>query len=180
MIFNCADINTFKADLANNVLVAQNLKKDSHASIKIQSLLNITIYTLATRFLEGSIKLIIYNCAIIRGDSKSQLDDLEIELKKINNPEYSNIREEFKRHLKFDIVQGMNAKKFTNRDISHLNEIVQNRHRNVHASNDPTEWYNKNLKDIDSDFTKEFPGLLNILSYLDCIEYDSSLGTFKD
>ena len=180
MIFNCADINTFKTDLDNNVSVAQNLKKDSHASIKIQSLLNITIYTLATRFLEGSIKLIIYNCAIMRGDTKSQLNDLEIELKKINNPEYSNIRDEFNKHLKFDIVQGMHAKRFTNTDISFLNEIVKNRHRNVHASNDPTEWYNKNLKDISSDFPKEYPGLLNILFYLDCLVYDNSLGCFKD
>ncbi|WP_183579178.1 hypothetical protein HDF18_23830 [Mucilaginibacter sp. X5P1] len=180
MAFNCTDINTFKADLDNNILVAKNLKKDSHASIKIQSLLNITIYTLATRFLEGSIKLLIFNCAIMRGDSKAQLAKLEIELKKINNPEYTNIRDEFNKHLNFDIIQGMQSSRFTNSDISFLNEIVKNRHRNVHASNDPTEWYNKNLKDISSDFPKEYPGLLNILTYLDCIVYDAGLSTFKD
>jgi hypothetical protein len=180
MAFNCADINTFKADLDTNVLVAQNLKKDSHASIKIQSLLNITIYTLATRFLEGSIKLLIYNYAIMRGDNSSQLNTLETELKKINNPEYNNIREKFLELLGFDIVKGVSNGRFTNTDISFLNEIVKNRHRNVHASNDPSDWYNKNIKDIISDFPKEYPGLIKILEYLDSIKYDSTSGKFTD
>lgn len=179
MPFNCTDIDTFKSDLDNNVLVAQNLKKDSHASIKIQSLLNITIYALATRFLEGSIKLIIYNCAIMRGDNSKQLAILENELKKINNPEYSNIREEFIKHLNFDIVQGFNNSRFTQTDISLLNEIVKNRHRNVHASHDPSDWYSKNLKDIINDFPKEYPGLLNILTYLDSIIYDATTTSFR-
>ena len=180
MAFTCADINTFKTDLDYNVLVAQNLKKDSHASIKIQSLLNITIYTLATRFLEGSVKFLIYNCAIMRGDNPTQLGLLEIELKKINNPEYNNIRDKFIEHLNFDIITGLNNGRFSQTDISFLNEIVKNRHRNVHASNDPTGWYNKNLKDIISDFPKEYPGLIKILEYLDSIKYDSSLGVFID
>ena len=179
MPFNCTDINTFKSDLDNNVLVAQNLKKDSHASIKIQSLLNITIYALATRFLEGSIKLIIYNCAIMRGDNTAQLTILESELKKINNPEYSNIREEFIKHLGFDIVQGFINSRFTQTDISLLNEIVKNRHRNVHASHYPADWYSKNLKDIINDFPKEYPGLINILFYLDSITYDTVTSSFK-
>ncbi len=180
MAFNCTDIETFKTDLDNNVTVAQNMKKDSHASIKIQSLLNITIYALATRFVEGSIKLIIYNCAIMRGDSFAQLALLEIELKKINNPEYSNIRDEFIKHLNFDIIQGINNGRFTNADISRLNEIVKNRHRNVHATHDPGDWYSKNLKDIINDFPKEYPGLLNILTYLDSIKYDHGTGAFID
>lgn len=179
MAFNCTDIDTFKSDLDNNVLVAQNLKKDSHASIKIQSLLNITIYALATRFLEGSVKLIIYNCAIMRGDNQIQLASLEDELKKINNPEYSNLREEFIKHLGFDIVQGFNSGRFTQIDISLLNEIVKNRHRNVHTTHDPADWYSKNFKDIISDFPKEYPGMINILSYLDSITYDINSKTFK-
>lgn len=180
MPFNCTDIETFKAELDNNILVAQNLKKDSHASIKIQSLLNITIYALATRFLEGSIKLIIYNCAIMRGDTPVQLTALESELKKINNPEYSNLRDEFLRLLNFDIVQGFNKGRFTPSDISFLNEIVKNRHRNVHATHDPADWYSTNIKDIISDFPKEYVGLINILTYLDSLKYDNVNAIFID
>jgi hypothetical protein len=179
MSFKCADINTFKSELENNLTVAQNLKKDSHATIKIQSLLNITIYVLATRFLEGSVKLIIYNCAIMRGDNPSQLIVLESELKKINNPEFTNIRDAILKHLNFDILEGKTNGKYSDKDISFLNEIVKNRHRNVHASHDPSGWYNKNLKDIISDFPKEYVGLLNILSYLDNLEYDSTIGKLK-
>ena len=180
MPFHCADIETFKTELDNNLSVVQNLKKDSHASIKIQSLLNITIYALATRFLEGSIKIIIYNCAIMRGDNPAQLNNLESELKRINNPEYSNIRSAFLTHLSFDIVQVFNSNRFTQTDITFLNEIVQNRHRNVHASHEPSEWYSKNLKDVINDFPKEYPGLLNILIYLDSIRFDSATNTFVD
>jgi hypothetical protein len=180
MAFNCVDIETFKSDLENNIIVAQKLKTDSHATIKIQSQLNITIYALATRFLEGSIKHIIYNCAIMRGDSPAQITALENELKKINNPEYANIREEFRRLLGFDIVQGFNSHRFSARDISLLNEIVMNRHKNVHASHDPIDWYSKNLKDIINDFPKEYVGLINILTYLDSITFDSATRSFKD
>ena len=66
MAFDCPDIETFRNDLDNNIAAVQKLKADSHATIKIQSLLNITIYVLATRFLEGSVKLIIYNCCVMR------------------------------------------------------------------------------------------------------------------
>lgn len=178
MIFNCPDIQTFKTDLDNNIVVVQNLKKDSHATIKIQSLLNITIYALATRFLEGSVKLIIYNCAIMRGDDIGKLNALEIELKKINNPEYSNIKDEFLKHLQFDITTGKIESKYSERDISLLNEIVKNRHKNIHASHEPSEWYNKNLKDVISDFPKEYVGLINILKYLDSIKFDSNSNLF--
>lgn len=179
MAFNCTDIDTFKSELENNLLVAQNLKKDSHASIKIQSLLNITIYALATRFLEGCVKLIIYNCAIMRGDDSAKLLLLETELKSINNPEFTNIKDNVFKHLSFDILEGKTSGKYSDRDISFLNEVVKNRHRNVHASHDPSDWYNKNIKDIINDFPKEYVGLLNIVSYLDSISYDSSTGKFK-
>lgn len=178
MSFNCSDIETFKTELENNLIVAQNLKKDSHASIKIQSLLNITIYVLATRFLEGSIKLLIYNCAIMRGDDAAKLLLLESELKKINNPEFTNIKDEVLKHLNFDILEGKTSGKYSEKDISFLNEIVKNRHRNVHASHDPSDWYNKNIKDIINDFPKEYVGLINILTYLDSLKYDSASGKF--
>jgi hypothetical protein len=180
MAFNCADINTFKAELDTNILVAQNLKKDSHATIKIQSLLNITIYTLATRFLEGSVKLIVYNCAIMRGDNLAQLSTLEGKLKQINTPKYANIKEIFLDHLNFDVVNGLTNSRYANRDISLLDEIVKNRHKNVHASHDPTDWYSKNIKDIISDFPKEYLGMIKILEYLDCIKYDAATTQFVD
>lgn len=180
MTFNSPDIETLKVDLDNNIAAVQKLKTVSHATIKIQSLLNITIYVLATRFLEGAIKHIIYNCCIIRGDSQAQLMQLDSELKKINNPEYANIREAFLTHLNFDIVQGINGGKFAAKDISLLNEIVKNRHRNVHATYDPSDWYSKNIKDIYNDFLKEYPGLLNILSYLDSLTYDAVASVFRD
>jgi hypothetical protein len=180
MPFNCPDIETFRVDLDRNVSIALGLKKDSHASIRVQSLLNITIYALATRFLEGSLKLIIYNCAIMRGDTYPQLQILESELKKINNPDYSNIRDEVLKHLNYDITRGLTAGRFTTTDITFLNEIVRNRHRNVHASHDPAEWYNRNSKDILSHFNQEYPGLLNILIYLDSLSYNHTISSFED
>lgn len=180
MPFNSPDVEIFKQDLDRNIAVALAVKADSHASIRVQSLLNITIYALATRFLEGSVKLIIYHCAKMRGDNAAQLQTLESELKKINNPEYSNIRAEVLRHLNFDIVQGHTAGRFSNTDITFLNEIVRNRHRNVHATHDPADWYSTNTKDILSDFNNEFPGMLNILGYLDSLTYNAGTNSFQD
>jgi hypothetical protein len=178
MLFNSPDINTFKAELDNNIQIAQNVKGDTHASIKVQSLLNITIYALACRFLEGSVKILIYNCAIMRGDNATQLNSLENELKKLNNPEYANIRDEILKHLNFDINNGKVDGYFSDKDISLLNEIVKNRHKNVHASHEPTTWFSTNIKDIINDFPKEYPGLINILKYLDNIRFDGVNSSF--
>jgi hypothetical protein len=179
MPFNSPDIETFKVELETNVATVQKLKTDSHAVIKIQSLLNITVYVLATRFLEGSVKHIIFNCCIMRGDTGVQLNSLDSELKKFNNPEFTNIRDEILKHLNFDILQGLNAGEFSKRDISFLNEIVNNRHRNVHAAYDASDWYSKNIKDISNDFQKEYPGLIKILIYLDRIVWDGGTNTFR-
>lgn len=180
MPFNCPDIETFKTELDNNVKASQNFKGTSHATIKIQSLLNITIYTLATRFLEGSIKLLLYNYAKMRGDSPAQLSTLESNLKSLNNPEYSNIRNEFLKVINFDISQALAKGRHTKKDISLLNEVVMNRHRNVHATHDPGDWYSTNIKDIINDFPNEYQGLLNILSYLDSLKYDTASSSFVD
>lgn len=180
MPFNSPDIETFRVDLDNNIASVQKLKTDSHAAIKIQSLLNITVYVLATRFLEGSVKHIIYNCCIMRGDTQPQLSALDAELKKFNNPDYKNIKDEIQMRLSFDISTGKTSGRYTDTDITLLNEIVNNRHRNVHASPDSSEWYGKNIKDITNDFQKEYFGLLNILTYLDSIKYDCATGAFKD
>ncbi|WP_291528622.1 hypothetical protein [Bacteroides sp. UBA939] len=177
MPFSCPDIETLKNDLDNNIVSVQKLKAVSHATIKIQSLLNITIYVLATRLLEGSVKHIIYNCCIMRGDSVTQLKTVESELKKFNNPEFQKIKEIFVKHLAFDITDGLRNNWFCARDISFLDEIVKNRHRNVHASHDSANWYNNNIKDL-NDFYKEYEGLLNILCYLDMIKWDSANSKF--
>jgi hypothetical protein len=177
MAFDCPDIETFRTDLDNNITAVRKLKTDSHATIKIQSLLNITVYVSATRFLEGSVKHIVYNCCVMRGDTLEQLNTLESELKKFNNPEFTNILNLFATHLNFDINQGLHDNWFQARDISLLNEIVKNRHRNVHATHDSADWYNRNLKDL-SDFDKEYVGLQNILSYLDLINWDSNTNSF--
>jgi hypothetical protein len=167
-----------KKDLDGSIAAAKSLKMESHTSIKIQSLLNVTTYALATRFLEGSVKLIIYNCAIFRGDNTVSLSSLESSLKRINNPEFNNIRENFEQHLNFNIIQGKHDGRYSERDIVFLNQIVQNRHKNVHATHSPRDWYGTNLKDIINDFPKEYEGLLNILIYLDSIRYDHESGTF--
>lgn len=180
MPFNSPDIDTFKIDLDNNIVAIQKQKADSHATIKIQSLLNITVYVLATRFMEGSVKHIIYNCCIMRGDSPAQLTILDSELKKFNNPEFSNIRERILQHLNFDINDGLNSGKFSQRDISFLNEIVRNRHKNVHATYDASAWYGQNIKDISNDFQKEYGGLINILTYLDSLAWDTGRNCFCD
>ncbi len=177
MAFDCPDIETFRTDLDNNIAAVRKLKTDSHATIKIQSLLNITVYVSATRFLEGSVKHIIHNCCVMRGDNNGQLNILESELKRFNNPEFTNIQNLFTTHLNFDINTGLHDNWFKARDISLLNEIVKNRHRNVHATHDSSAWYNRNLKDL-SDFAKEYIGLQNILSYIDLITWDAITNQF--
>lgn len=177
MAFDCPDIQTFRNDLDNQIAAVQKLKADSHATIKIQSLLNITVYVLATRFLEGAVKHIIYNCCVMRGDKSLQLNTLISELKKFNNPEFIHIQTLFNTHLSFDISDGIRTNWYNSRDISLLNEIVKNRHRNVHATHDSADWYNRNIKDL-TDFNKEFVGLENILTYLDLIKWNSTTSRF--
>ena len=88
------------------------------------------------------------------------------------------IRDEVLSKTNFDILQGKVAGRFLDSDVSFLNEIVRNRHRNVHATFDPADWYNKNLKDL-SDFHKEYAGVINIITYLDSIHYDGGAARFR-
>jgi hypothetical protein len=159
------DIETFKQNLDVTIAAIQKHKADSHSAIKIQSMLNVTVYVIATRFLEGSIKHIVLNCCKMKGYNSTQLSTLENTLKGFNNPEFSNIRDLLNNELGFDIIQGLNNGDYTQSDITFLNQIVQNRHRNVHASSDSSEWYNQNKKDIDN-FLQEYPGMINIIEYL--------------
>ncbi|MEZ5106821.1 MAG: hypothetical protein R2757_20115 [Draconibacterium sp.] len=178
MAFESPDIETFKHNLDSTIQAVQKHKLESHSAIKIQSLLNLTVYVMATRFLEGSVKHIIYNCCVMRGDNQATLLALEEQLKGFNNPEFKNIKELFEDKLGVDILSGKGTK-YSERDITFLNEIVRNRHKNVHASADSTEWYNQNKKDL-SNYEQEYEGLINILEYLDSITYDSTDKKFKD
>lgn len=179
MPFNSPDIETFKQNLDSTIGAIQKHKTESHAAIKIQSLLNLTVYVLATRFTEAAIKHIIYNCCKMRGDTTTTIQPHIERLKGFNNPEFKNIRDLFQQCLNFDIISGKNSGRFTDNDITFLNEIIVNRHRNVHASFDSSEWYNQNKKDL-SNFTQEYIGLIKILEYLDSIVFDASTNTFRD
>ncbi len=179
MDFNSPDITTFKQNLDSCIDAVQKHKLESHSAIKIQSLLNVIVYVMATRFLEASVKHILYNCCVMRGDTQPALESTVIALKNFNNPEFVNIKELFTHHLNFNIISGKTKSIYQERDITFLNEIVNNRHRNVHASNDSNDWYNQNKKDL-TNFQQEYIGLLNILKYLDSIIYDDKTNSFKD
>lgn len=179
MPFNSPDIETFKQNLDSTIVAVQKHKTESHAAIKIQSMLNVTVYVLATRFTEATIKHIIYNCCKMRGDNQAAIQPHIDRLKGFNNPEFKKVREVFQECLNFDITNGQTAGRFGQTDITFMNEIVLNRHRNVHASFDSSEWYNQNKKDL-SNFTQEYTGLLKILEYLDSIVFDPATNTFRD
>lgn len=179
-MFTSPDIQTLKSSLDGCIQSALRHQPTTHAAIKIQSLLDLTVYILATRFLEGAVKHVVYNCAVMRGDIEIQLDDLCTRLKSFNNPEFANIRNLFNNELHHDILVGKGPV-YTDRDVSYLNEICRNRHRNVHATPDPREWYNTNTKSI-ADFNRECPGLLNIVKYLDGLAFNpvSNIYEYRD
>jgi len=177
MSFNSPDVSSYKKELDNSIVAVSELKLSSHSTIKIQSLLNVTIYVLATRFLEGSVKHIVYNCCKLRGDSKSNLKLLSDKLKAFNNPMFENIRGLIKEQLNYDIIEGIKNKYYTEKDITLLNQIVQNRLDNTHATEDAGRWYSANRKDLD-DFKKEYEGLLNVVVFIDCLNWDDSSKSF--
>lgn len=148
--------------------------------VKIRAILNTDIYTKATRFLEASIKHIIYNCLIIKGLTDRELSDLSSRLKRFNNPEYSKIKQLVLEELGLDIDSGLrtSSNAFSGRDKTNLDQIVKNRHRNVHASEDSTTWFSTNSKSL-TDFNNEFEGLINILLYMDRITYDGTNFVFS-
>ncbi|MBM9576230.1 hypothetical protein JWG45_03595 [Leptospira sp. 201903070] len=174
---NSPDLLTLKTEIDGTITSIDNFKAQTHAHIKIQSLLNIVIYARASRFLEASVKHIIYNLSIIKGSDENELKEIISKLKGHNNPEYSNIVQIFKDILNYDIATGKSIGAYADRDISFLNEIVRNRHRNVHASEDSTSWYNANQKDL-NDFKREYEGILNIIKYLDSIRWDDQTARF--
>lgn len=178
MSLKSPEVKTFKQDLDAVVELVINFKTTSSADLKIQSLLNITVYVTATRFLEGAIKHIIYNCCAIRGDSKAKLKIIAKKLRAFNNPEFKNIQKVVEQNMRYNIINGKTKGRFDDKDITSLNQIVQNRHKNVHAPEDPGQWYGLNKKDV-TDFKKEYKGLINILVFLDSICWNSRAKSFK-
>lgn len=177
MKFNHPDIDNFYRSFLRDMENIEEFKIRDANDVKIKSILNTDIYTKATRFLEGSIKHIIYNCSLIRGDEDVETERVINNLKGLNNPKFENIKSIFLDELNFNIEDGLRSNSYSGRDKSTLNEIVNNRHRNVHASEDVSEWYNSNRKDLNT-FKREFDGMLNILSYLDKITYSSDANSF--
>lgn len=178
MEFISPDIETFRVNLESCMNSVLQLETDNHHKIKIQSLLNVSIYVMATRFLEASVKNITYNCCVMRGDNQAAMDIVINNLKNFNNPEFANIKDLIFVNLGYDILQDKGVK-YLERDISFLNEICRNRHRNVHASFDSREWYNTNVKDLTNDFRKEYDGLKNIIKYLESIKYNRITQNFE-
>lgn len=177
MCFNSPEIYTFKTHLDSCIQSAERHEPTTHTAIKIQSLLDITIYVLATRFIEASVKHCVYNCSLMRGASEQELNQLVSRLKGFNNPEFSNIKDMVEQELGYNILNDKDIH-YTDRDISFLNEICRNRHRNVHASHDPREWYNANRKSI-ADFKKEYEGLLKITLYLESLSFNQQNNAFE-
>lgn len=166
------ELRILKEELDSSIAAAETLTTSNHFELKIKSLLNVSIYVKATRFLEAATKYSIYSCCTFRGDSVNDLVLLSDRLKSFNNPEFTNIRDLFLQELNYDILFGKTNGSFSQRDISFLNEIVMNRHRNVHAKESSIHWFNSNLKDL-MDFNKEYEGLLNIVQFLEKIRWNS-------
>jgi hypothetical protein len=166
MSFESPDIEVFKQNLETTITAIEKHRTDSHSAIKIQSLLNVTVYVMATRFLEAAVKHLVLNYCMIKGHNRNQISLLQKELKKFNNPDFKNIKSLLNKELGFDLEDGLRSNLISQRDITSLNQIVQNRHRNVHATPDSSEWYNQNQKDLNN-FRQEFPGLLRVVEYID-------------
>jgi hypothetical protein len=176
MNFNSPEIQTFKSNLDGCIRSAVQHEPNSYAAIKIQALVDITVYMMACRFLEGSVKHVVYQCMVMRGSTPQELSELSSRLKRFNNPEFSNIKQLIEDELGHDISTDLNNG-YAPRDISYLNEVCKNRHRNVHATEDSRDWYNTNQKNIE-DFNREYAGLLNVVKYLDGLIFDHATNTY--
>lgn len=178
--FRHTDIQLYYASFMRDMSNIQFFQLRDPTDVKIRSILNTDIYTKATRFLEASIKHIIYNCLIIKGLTDIELGELSSRLKRFNNPEYSKIKQLVLDELSLDIDSGLRPpiSAFSGRDKTKLDQIVLNRHRNVHASEDSTTWFSTNNKSL-IDFNNEFEGLINILIFMDGITFDGTNFVFS-
>ncbi|MFK5948945.1 MAG: hypothetical protein QM500_09290 [Methylococcales bacterium] len=176
MNFNSPEIKTLKSNLDGSINSAIQHEPNSYAAIKVQALLDITVYVMACRFLEGSVKHVVYNCMVMRGTSQQDLEVLSSRLKRFNNPEFSNIKQLIEDELGYDIARDINVG-YSPRDITFLNEVCKNRHRNVHATEDSRDWYGTNRKTMDN-FNQEYEGLLKIVGYLDGLVFDNTSNSY--
>ncbi|MED3762157.1 hypothetical protein P4555_24520 [Peribacillus frigoritolerans] len=178
--FRHSDIQLYYASFMRDMSNIQSFQLRDPNDVKIRAILNTDIYTKATRLLEASIKHIIYNCLIIKGLTEIELGELSSRLKRFNNPEYSKIKQLVLDELSLDIDSGLRPPNnaFSGRDKTNLDQIVLNRHRNVHASEDSTTWFSTNNKSL-TDFNNEFEGLINILLFMDGITYDGTNFVFS-
>lgn len=175
MNFNHPDIDSYYNSFLRELMNIEQFTIRTANDVKIRSVLNTDVYTKATRFLEGSVKHIIYTSAMIRGDNDTLLQELVSRLKSLNNPKFDKIKNIIMTELNFDIEDGLRCNAFSGNDKTMLDEIVNNRHRNVHASEDVSKWYNSNAKDIEN-FKIEFEGMIKILSYIDGVQFNSTQG----
>lgn len=178
MTFNHPDIEIFKRSFDRDLEIVSAFRPIDANQIKLMSFLSIDIYTKATRFLEASIKNIVYSCYVIKGSTNVELDACVARLKQLNNPLYSNIKELFVEMLGVDIDNGLRSGAFQGRDKTQLDEIVKSRHRNVHASHDAGTWYNTNTGDINI-IINDLSGLYSVLLYLDKISFDANSNSFR-
>jgi hypothetical protein len=176
MNFNSPEIQTLKSSLDGSIRSAVQHQPNSHAAIRVQALLDITVYVMACRFLEASVKHVVYNSMLMRGASQQDLEDLSNRLKRFNNPEFSNIKKLLEDELGYNISNDLNSG-YQQRDITFLNEICLNRHRNVHANEDPRDWYSANRKTMNN-FEQEYAGLVNIVKYLDGLVFDGATQSY--
>lgn len=176
MNFNSPEIQTLKSSLDGSISSAVQHKPNTYAAIKVQALLDISVYVMACRFLEASVKHVVYNCMVMRGENQQNLEALSARLKKFNNPEFANIKKLIEDELGYDISSDINTG-YQQRDITFLNEICLNRHRNVHANEDPRDWYNANRKTMNN-FNQEYAGLLNVVKYLDGLVFDGVANSY--
>jgi hypothetical protein len=176
MNFNSPEIQTLKSNLDGSISSAVQHQPNSYAAIKVQALLDITVYVMACRFVEATVKHIVYNCMVMRGTNQQDLDDLSSRLKRFNNPEFSNIKQLVEDELGYDITTDINTG-YLPRDITFLNEICKNRHRNVHATEDSRDWYNANRKTM-ANFNQEYEGLLKIIRYLDSLVFNGATNSY--
>src|SRR5688572_7312331 len=104
MNFNSPEIKTLKSNLDGSINAAIQHQPNSYAAIKVQALLDIIVYVMACRFLEATVKHIIYNCMVMRGTSQLDLDALSSRLKRFNNPEFVKIKDLIIDELGYDIT----------------------------------------------------------------------------
>lgn len=113
--------------------------------MQILSLFSQYMVIFITRTVEGSVKNIIYTKCRLLGKSDNEIKEIEIELKKFQNPDRDKIFACFDDILNIQL----NKDDFDNDQFGALGQIVQDRHRIAHSDHLlSTMQYLKSLDDI--------------------------------